>query len=256
MRLRQIALVANDLAATTTELTEPLGIEVAFRDPSVGQWGLENIVAPVGGEFLEIVAPVQPGTSAGRYIERRGGDGGYMVILHGDDALRARARIMAMGIRAVWTCDRPEYVATHFHPRDVGGVLLSVDSVPAVADFNEPMCDWPPANTAWRDHVKTARVTGIKGVEIQATDPPAMAALWGRILEREAREDGARWTLALDNAEIRFVAVGDDRGPGIRAVDLAAANAPAIAAAARARGLPGDDGAVTLCGTVFHLVAS
>ena len=58
----QIALVANYLAATTTELTEPLGIEVAFRDPSVGQWGLENIVAPVGGEFLEIVAPVQPGT--------------------------------------------------------------------------------------------------------------------------------------------------------------------------------------------------
>ena len=256
MRLRQIALVASDLAAKTVELTAPLGIEVAFRDPSVGKWGLENIVAPVGGEFLEIVSPVQPGTSAGRYIERRGGDGGYMVILHGDDAVAARERILALGIRAVWTCDRPEYLATHFHPRDVGGVLLSVDSVPTVADFNEPMCDWPPANTSWRDHVKTARVGGIKGVEIQATDPPAMAGLWGRVLEREAREDGAAWTIALDNAEIRFVAVADDRGPGIRAVDLAATDAPAIAAAARARGLPGDDHAVKLCGTVFNLVAS
>ncbi len=256
MRLRQIALVASDLAEKTVELTEPLGIEVAFRDPSVGQWGLENIVAPVGGEFLEIVSPVQPGTSAGRYIERRGGDGGYMVILHGDDAVAARDRILALGIRAVWTCDRPEYVATHFHPRDVGGVLLSVDSVPTVADFKETMCDWQPADTAWRDHVKTARVGGIKGVEIQATDPPAMAALWGRVLEREAREDGARWTVALDNAEIRFVAIADDRGPGIRAVDLAAADAPAIAAGARARGLPGGDHAVTLCGTVFNLVAS
>ena len=111
----------------------------------------------------------------------------------------------------------------------------------------------PPRRVTSPDQVEDLDLVFFPG---QGASPPAMAALWGRILEREAREDGARWTLALDNAEIRFVAVGDDRGPGIRAVDLAAANAPAIAAAARARGLPGDDGAVTLCGTVFHLVAS
>ena len=76
MRLRQIAFVAKDLKATTEELCDVLGIEVAYRDPGVGKWGLENIVAPIGGAFLEIVAPKEEGTSAGRYLARRHGDGG------------------------------------------------------------------------------------------------------------------------------------------------------------------------------------
>ena len=47
MRLRQIAFVAKDLKATTDELCSVLGLDVAYRDPGVGKWGLENIVAPI-----------------------------------------------------------------------------------------------------------------------------------------------------------------------------------------------------------------
>ena len=48
MRLRQAVFVARDLEAGTRELCEILGIEVAYRDPGVGKWGLANVVCPVG----------------------------------------------------------------------------------------------------------------------------------------------------------------------------------------------------------------
>jgi len=52
--------------------------------------------------------PFQQGTSAGRYIERRKGDGGYMVIIQVDDAQAERKRVTDLGIRAVAQKDLPE----------------------------------------------------------------------------------------------------------------------------------------------------
>jgi hypothetical protein len=46
----------------------------------VGRFGLTNAVFAVGDTFVEVVAPTQPDTTAGRYLKRRGGDGGYMAI--------------------------------------------------------------------------------------------------------------------------------------------------------------------------------
>lgn len=254
MRLRQICLVARDLDVTSRELCETLAIEVAYRDPEVGQWGLNNIVAPVGGEFLEIVSPREAGTSAERYIERRGGDGGYMVILNCDDAPAARARAAGHGVREIFRIDRPGYVATQFHPRDCGGVMLTMDSVPGVPDRRAPLADWPPAGGAWREHVATSRVTGLAGVTIQADDPPETAALWSRLIGSPVRRDGAAFAVALDNGDVRFVPVADDRGPGIASVALAAADPDAIHRAAAERGLAVADGRVTIVGTVFEPV--
>ena len=81
MKLRQCVFVCKDLESSREELCDILGIEVAYRDPGVAKWGLVNVVCPTGHDFLEIVTPSQPGTSAGRYIDRRKGDGGYMVII-------------------------------------------------------------------------------------------------------------------------------------------------------------------------------
>ena len=78
LRLRQIALVARELAPIEKDLIDVLGIEVCFRDPGVAHFGLENALFPIGNQLLEVVAPVQENTAGGRYLERRGGDGGYM----------------------------------------------------------------------------------------------------------------------------------------------------------------------------------
>src|SRR5689334_7640298 len=169
MRLRQIALVAEQLAPAEQELFAVLGLAPCYRDPLVGRWGLENVLGAIGGNFLEIVAPTKPGTSAGRYLERRNGNGGYMVILQCPDAAKERERIAALGVRVVEKIDRPKYVASHFHPSDVGGVLLSVDSTPQ-ADYRQIMGDWPPAGDGWRPTVRGDVVTTLLGAEIQSAD--------------------------------------------------------------------------------------
>ena len=255
MRLRQIALVAGDLEASCEALTKTLSLEVAYRDPGVAEFGLVNIEAPVGGEFLEIVSPAAENTAGGRYIARRGGDSGYMVILQGDDAIAARDRAAGLGIRAVKTYDDGNYVATHFHPRDTGGVLLSLDSVPSVADTRERLCDWPPAGPDdWRARIHEERVSGIVGVEMAVEAHEDTAALWARALAATVSEDRGLPAIALDGATLRFAPVGDGRGPGVQAVDLASNDAAAVLAEAKARGLPHGDASVTLCGTLFNLV--
>src|SRR4051794_11157989 len=59
IRLRQVALVAAELAPVLDDLHDVLGLEVAYRDPGVATFGLENAVLPVGTQFLEVVAPTK-----------------------------------------------------------------------------------------------------------------------------------------------------------------------------------------------------
>jgi len=44
-RLRQIALVAEDIERAKQQLTYVLGTEVVFEDPAVEQWGLKNFLS-------------------------------------------------------------------------------------------------------------------------------------------------------------------------------------------------------------------
>ena len=84
IQLRQICLVAEKLQPVVEDLTDILGINPCYIDPGVGVFGLENTLMAVGKNFLEVVAPIREGTAGGRYLKRRGGDGGYMVITHAD----------------------------------------------------------------------------------------------------------------------------------------------------------------------------
>src|SRR3954451_23570004 len=108
MRLRQVALVAADLDAVVGSLCTALGVDVTYRDPGVGEFGLHNALLTFGDTFLEVVSPTRDGTTAGRYLTRRGGDGGYMVILQCDDLERERERVAGLGVRTVWSVDLPD----------------------------------------------------------------------------------------------------------------------------------------------------
>src|SRR5262249_58213429 len=102
MRLRQIAFAAKDLDAVVGDLCAGLGIEVSFNDPGVGVFGLRNAVMPVGDTFLEVVSPVQPDTAAGRYMERRGGDCGHMVMVQTAGSGAAPPRAAPHGRAGEW----------------------------------------------------------------------------------------------------------------------------------------------------------
>ena len=127
LRLRQIALVAEKLAPIQAELEDVLGIEVAYRDPGIDYYGLENMLLPIGNQLLEVVAPIQENTAGGRYLQRRNGDGGYMVITQCDDQVPRRSRIEELGVRLVTDNQGREFMNMQLHPRDTGGSFFEID---------------------------------------------------------------------------------------------------------------------------------
>ena len=85
MDIRQIVMVSALRDPIVNNLCELFECEVAFNDPGVGHFGLENAVIPIGTDFLEVVSPKEENTTAGRFLEKRNGDGGYMIIIQVDD---------------------------------------------------------------------------------------------------------------------------------------------------------------------------
>jgi catechol 2,3-dioxygenase-like lactoylglutathione lyase family enzyme len=249
MRLRQIALVGADLDAAEADIRAILGLDYAYDDPGVGKFGLKNAVFPIGETFLEVVSPKQDGTTAGRLLERRGGDGGYMVILQVRDIAEARAGIAAAGARVVEQADLQggTVAMSHIHPKDVGGAILSLD-------YMHPWTRWEWGGPVWREHVRTDVSTGITGAELQGADPAAMARRWGEVLGLAPDRIGEAWRIELDGGEIRFVEAVDGRGDGLGRFDVAVHDPNAVRAAAKARGRLGDGGDVILSGTRVRLV--
>lgn len=241
MRLRQIALVAAELRPVEQAIIDRLGLEVCYRDPGLAAFGLRHGLYPIGDRILEVVVPKQPGTTAGRYLERRGGDGGYMVLVQVDDVEAERTRVLDAGFRVVHdggttqpTVAPGEVPARirgiHLHPKDVGGAILSIDQA-------DPPRSWGWAGYDWEYHRRDHVVTDLVAVEIQADDPADLTDRWARALGRPA-DDGR---IELSDAVIRFVQATDGRGDGLAAADLVAAD----------RSRAGET--IELCGTRFNL---
>jgi hypothetical protein len=153
----------------------------------------------VGDQFIEVVSPTQEGTTAGRLLDKRGGDGGYMVLFEVDDLDDRMAKLSDRGVRTVWSMDLPSIRGRHLHPRDVGGAIVSLDqpSTPGAWEWGGPT--WPAAQPA-------SAVSAIARISISAEDPAAMQARWSE--------------LGLDT-QVDFVPAGD-RGDGLDIVDLVA----------------------------------
>jgi hypothetical protein len=247
MRLRQIALVGQDLDKIAADITAVLGLGEAYADPGVGKYGLRNQVWPIGDTFLEVVSPKQEGTTAGRLLEKRGGDGGYMAIFQTDNIAEARARIAAAKIRVVDQIDRNGASFTHLHPKDVPGAIVSVDAM-------EPKERWEWGGPDWRNNVRTDVAVEIRGCEIQGEDPDAISSRWADALGTPREKTAEGWRIPVDGGEIRFVTPKDDRGEGLRQFDVAVRDPAAVAARAKARGCVDDAGELVLCGTAVRLL--
>lgn len=255
LRLRQICLVAADLAKAERDIASVLGLEVCFRDPGVAKYGLHNVIFAMGGTFLEVVSPTRPDTAAGRYIERRKGDGGYMYIVDCDDLEARREYFKAEGVRLVEDLKSVEPglsgEALHLHPRDTGGCLLSVDRHGPDPDMRGSY-KW--AGPDWRSYDHSLAIACIAGADIQSSDPEALAARWSHLLQRPRGEADRRMDIALDEGFVHFSAPGDERGEGLCSVYLKVRDRSAILANAARAGAPGGEDYVDLVGVRFRLL--
>ena len=178
LRLRQICLVAHDLEPVVDQLCQTFGVAVCHRDPNVNKHGLHNALMPFGNTFMEVVAPLPgkaPGeTAGGRYMQRIGGDCGYMVIMDHEDVKPFREHVAAIGVRIANKLDYPTYQGTQLHPKDVGGTIMSIGHDDHGDDIRG---DWHAAGKDWKQFVHTERVESIVGVETQSDDPQRLVPI-------------------------------------------------------------------------------
>lgn len=239
LRLRQLVLVAESLDPVGSLLREILELGEPYQDPGVGHFGLDNLVFPVGDQFLEIVAPREDGTTAGRYLERFG-PGGYMVIVQVPELATARQRAGALGMRSVWNGKRTEgedrIEGLHFHPKDSGGTILSIDEV-------HPPGGWPWGGAEWRDQVRTGRVTGLRYGLLRHEEPAKQAERWAELLGARGTSDGEQHGVALGGSEaIHFLPLSEGRTGGLDEIGLSCvAPAVVLGAAERAGCVTGAD---------------
>ena len=250
LRLRQIALVARELAPVEQALIDVLGVEVCFRDPGVGHFGLENALFPIGNQLLEVVAPIQENTAGGRYLERRGGDGGYMVITQCDHHAPRRAKVESLGVRIAHQFNTNDFNNMQLHPKDTGATFFEIDEQLGT-DAHAVDGPWEPAGPNWQRARRLDRVTGITAAELQCDDPAAVAKTWGGIAELPV---SSNLTIELDNATLRFVACDDGRPEGLGGIDVSVADKQAVLAAADNLGAKRSEDQVYLCGLRINLV--
>jgi hypothetical protein len=181
-RLRQAVLAARDLDAVAGQLRRSLGLGEPYADPAVAHFGLRNAVFALGDTFLEVVSPIRPSTSAGRLLERRGGDCGYMLMFQVEDLAAARERARAEGVREVFEVSIEEMAEVHLHPADMRAAIVSL-SQPS------PPESWRWGGPDWASRNVPLRVTG---ATVTVAQPVGVAALWQGILDEEFKELGIR----------------------------------------------------------------
>ena len=254
LQLRQICLVARELRPVIDDLTYVLGINACFVDPGVGAFGLENTLMCVGRNFLEVVAPIQENTAGGRYLDKRGGDGGYMVITQADSKetqQAARQRALDNGIRIAHETERENWNICQVHPGDMIAAFFEIEWVPP-SDFNG---NWMPAGgTQWDPKVDQTITYDFSAVELQGPDPLELSNRWSTVAGVPVETRDGNLSMRLNNVDVRFIEATDGRGAGLGGLDVLVQDRSQILERAKDRGAYVSDDQVMLCGTRWNLV--
>jgi hypothetical protein len=199
MRLRQLVIAAETLE-TARQLRTVFGLGKPYHDPGVREFGLENAVFAIGQQFIEIIAPTTKDAPARRFLDRNG-EGGYMAIFQTGDIAGARNRLDQAGIRRVWNIDLDDIAASHVHPADVGGAIVSLDEA-------HPWDSWRWAGPDWQEETIEGEISG---AIVKSPDPRGMASRWAAALGRPATTGVEKTTIQLDGNTAIFEQGPQDR---------------------------------------------
>ncbi len=250
LRLRQICLVAPHIEPVVGDIAEIMGLNVCYRDGNVAKYDLENALLPVDTILLEVVAPTQPGTAAGRFIEKTGGRGGYMAIFSCADPDERRRHAEKMGVRIANVIDHAPYHGVQLHPRDCRAAFIEFNHT---AGSDNILGAYPPAGPDWQQSVRKDVTQTLTGVEMESPDPQGLAEHWGKIIGIPvSKSQSGKPGLVLPNATFRFMKGASDIMSGLvfKVADIAA-----VLDVARKKGLALSDASFLLGGVTFRLVA-
>jgi hypothetical protein len=250
IRLRQICLVAPRLEPLISDIAAIMGLNVCYRDGNVAKYGLENALLPVDTILLEVVAPTKPGTAAERFLDKTGGRGGYIAIFCCDDPDQRGRHAREMGVRVANVIDHAPYHGVQLHPRDCRAAFIEFNHTAGSDDVIGP---YPPAGPDWQKSIAKDVTQALIGVEMESSEPQALAVHWGKILEVPVTTNASgEPELKLPNCSLRFIKGVNDIMSGLtfRVGDIAK-----MCDAAKAKGCAISGDSFELGGVTFHLVA-
>lgn len=250
LRLRQIALVAEDLETASDNMAAVLGLQVCLHDPRVGVFGLRNSLFVVGTNFIEIVSPKEEGTAAGRFFKNFEGRGGYMAIFDCPNPDERAKHANAIGVRTAYTIDRPFYTARQLHPRDARATMVEFDRS---IGGDEPEGFYSPAGEGWQTHIDRSVTRDLIGIEVASRTPDDIARHWGAILQRPVTSADGKSRVEVDNVFIDFL-FEDCPREYLKSAVLSVVDRGRMLAQAAKRGVPHGTDFVTLSGVDFKLV--
>ena len=263
VRLRQIALVGQNIDYSKNTLCAMFDTYVAFRDPGIvpSFGGMFNILLQFGDCFLEVVSPTDEGygvnSTSAKLLKKSNGDCGYMAILQVDDVAHTSQKLAAGGGRMVLGSGQvikgevgegsakgvkgfrvkvgdslPKDKGTvsminlQWHPKDYGTLMETEEQWPAHRGAEG---SWLPAGNGWQNDYKrrsSAVCEEFAGIEI---------ALKGGKSACEAMakkwSDGlevpllqdGRIGVQLTGSTVEFIEAGSDGVTGIVAISVYAA---------------------------------
>ena len=187
MRLRQLVIATSEIEVLADKICDLFELKRTFSDPELIVFGLENLLIPLGDTFLELVTPVKENTSAERFLKKRGGDGGYMVIVDSLDLEKERKRLETSKMDIVWHENRKtdgiHGQSLHLHPKQVGGAILSIDNM-------NPKSSWLWAGSEWEKDINKSLVSHLSGVNICSPYPDNLLSNWEKALGKKRSTGG------------------------------------------------------------------
>jgi methylmalonyl-CoA epimerase len=119
--------IAVESIAQARGFYEALGLRV-MHEETVEHEGVRVAMLPLGESRIELLEPLGPETTVGRFLSKRGA-GLHHVALHVDDIDAAWAELQARGVAIVSPAIQTGaggHLYFFVHPKSTGGVLLEI----------------------------------------------------------------------------------------------------------------------------------
>jgi methylmalonyl-CoA epimerase len=125
-RIDHLGIAVESIGAARG-LYEALGLRVTHEE-TVEHEGVRTAMIPVGESRVELLEPLGPETTVGRFLSKRGA-GLHHVALHVDDIQAAWAELQGRGVTIVSPAVQTGaggHLYFFVHPKSTGGVLLEI----------------------------------------------------------------------------------------------------------------------------------
>jgi methylmalonyl-CoA/ethylmalonyl-CoA epimerase len=129
VRIDHVGFAVRDLDASKDFYARVFGLATVHEETNERQ-GVREAMVAVGdsGSFIQLLSPLSPDTTIGKFIERNG-EGIQQVAFEVTDVVAAAERLKVANVRVLY--DEPRVgtagsLVNFVHPKDAGGVLIEL----------------------------------------------------------------------------------------------------------------------------------